>query len=162
MLATGQALCRNEPNVERNCLHVRTLRIGKDPRADSAMACQGDVVGIPHLSLLYRVVALISWSWQHFSQAGAKLSPSGYRRVGIPQSWHGCSACSEPASRSRRHSSSSSFTAHRKTAKRATPLTASLGTVAKWVNQAHDTPPGRSCKLALDCRYCSACTWMAS
>ena len=34
-----------------------------------------------------------SWSWQHFSHAGAKLSPSGYRRVGIPQSWHGCSAC---------------------------------------------------------------------
>ena len=26
----GQALCRNEPNVERNCLHVRTLHRGRD------------------------------------------------------------------------------------------------------------------------------------
>ena len=106
----------------------------KDPRTESAIGCQWDVSGIFHLAALWRVVAFMLWSWQHLSQAGAKLSPSGYRRVRTPHSWQGCSACRDPARRSRRHSSSSSFTAQRNTAKRATPWTANLGTAARLVS----------------------------
>ena len=133
----------------------------QDPRTESAIGCQWDVSGIFHLAALWRVVAFMLWSWQHFSQAGAKLSPSGYWRVRTPHSWQGCSACRDPARRSRRHSSSSSFIAQRNTAKRATPLTANLGTAARLASHFHDTPPGSNCKLTRDSRYCSACSWMA-
>ena len=68
MISEGDKMFRNEPNVEElsSCPHAtqgarfrarsrHEAGIGKDPRVDSAMACQGDVAGIPHLSLLYRV-----------------------------------------------------------------------------------------------------------
>ena len=108
--------------------------IAKDPRTELVIDRQWDVSGMPHLVALWRVVAFMLWSWRHFSQAGAKLSPSGLGRVRTPHNWQGCSACRDPAIRSRRHSSSSSFIALRNIAKRATPWTANLGTVARLVS----------------------------
>ena len=169
-----QGWCKIEPSVARSCLRVRTLHRGRGLDRGQAMR-QGqkktpdglsDWVPVgcgrdsPSLITVKggRIYIVIMAA---FFARLAKLSPSGYRRVRTPQSWHGCSAWREPASRSRRHSSSSSSTPQRSTAKRATPLTASFGTVARLVNHAHDTPPGSSCKLTRDWRYCNACTWIA-
>ena len=47
------------------------------PRSLPAIGCQGELSGMPHMSVPKRVVASMLLSWQHFSHAGPKLSPRG-------------------------------------------------------------------------------------
>ena len=138
-------------------LHVSGT--AKDPRTELVIDRQWDVSGMP-TSLRYEgsriyvvVMATFFAGWGEVKSQWVEASANSTQLARLFSLQGSC------------HTEPEAFViifvhCQRNIAKRATPWTANLGTVARLVSHFHDTPPGNNCKFTRDSRYCGACSWM--